>query len=67
VAGFEGGLSLVTLHCSCEYLTELRAFDIATVREGVGSVARGERQIACIRRAGDDTGNRLRFGRDERT
>jgi enediyne core biosynthesis thioesterase len=67
----EEGLALVTLHCSCSFLDEVRAFDEVTVRmflEGIQQnritmrfeywragvepvlVARGEQQIACMRR-----------------
>ena len=66
------GLSLVTIHCSCDYLAELSAFDEVVVRMRLGAlmqsrmsllfevwritqngeelVARGEQQIACMRR-----------------
>jgi enediyne biosynthesis thioesterase len=65
------GLALITLHCSCQYLEELRAFDEIVVRMFLGSitqnriamrfeywregaqpglVARGEQEIACMRR-----------------
>jgi len=61
----------VTLHCSCSFLDEVKAFDEVTVRmflEGIQQnritmrfeywragvepvlVARGEQQIACMRR-----------------
>jgi enediyne biosynthesis thioesterase len=67
----EEGLALVTLHCSCSFLNEVKAFDEVTVRmflEGIQQnritmrfeywrqapdpvlVARGEQQIACMRR-----------------
>lgn len=67
----EEGLALVTLHCSCSFLDEVKAFDEVTVRmflEGIQQnritmrfeywrqapdpvlVARGEQQIACMRR-----------------
>jgi enediyne biosynthesis thioesterase len=71
----EHGLSLVTTHCSCDYLTELSAFDEIIIRMRLGAlmqnrmtllfeywrrtgdreelVARGEQQIACLRREGD--------------
>jgi enediyne biosynthesis thioesterase len=68
----EKGLALITLHCSCNFLDEVRAFDEVTVRmfleemqqnrmtirfeywRDAGQpvlVARGEQQIACMRRA----------------
>ncbi len=68
------GLSLVTTRCSCEYLSELTAFDEVIIRmrlgmlvqnritlefeywqQGKGAevlVARGEQQVACMRREG---------------
>ena len=67
----EEGLALITLHCSCTFLDELKAFEEVTVRmfledmqqnritmrfeywrDGVEPVlvARGEQQIACMRR-----------------
>jgi enediyne core biosynthesis thioesterase len=70
----EGGLALITLHCSCQYLEELKAFDQVVVRMFLGSitqnrismrfeywregarhdlVARGDQEIACMRRQGD--------------
>lgn len=71
----EQGLALVTTHCSCEYLSELVAFDHLIVRMRLGAfiqnritllfeywkktgedsrlVARGEQQVACMRRSGD--------------
>ena len=70
----ERGLALVTLHCSCQYLEELRAFDEIVVRMFLGAitqnriamrfeywregtrrslVARGEQEIACMRRQDD--------------
>jgi enediyne biosynthesis thioesterase len=68
-----GGLALVTVRCSCEYLTELFAFDEVVIRMRMSAlthnrvtmafdylrarpgqpeelVARGEQQIACMRR-----------------
>jgi len=33
------GLALATTHCSCEYFSELRAFDEITVRMRLGSMA----------------------------
>lgn len=67
------GLALVTVRCSCEYMTELFAFDEIVIRMSMGAltpnrvtmafeylranngltdelVARGEQQIACMRR-----------------
>jgi enediyne core biosynthesis thioesterase len=35
----ERGLALITLHCSCQYLGELRAFDEVVVRMFLGSIA----------------------------
>jgi enediyne core biosynthesis thioesterase len=32
------GLALITLHCSCQYLEELRAFDEIVVRMFLGSI-----------------------------
>lgn len=70
----EDGLALVTLHCSCSFLSEVKVFDEVTVRmflEGMQQnrismrfeywqdapqpvlVARGEQQIACMRRNGE--------------
>lgn len=69
----ENGLALITLHCSCQYLGELNAFDQVIVRmflnsvaqnriamrfeywrQGPGEelVARGDQEIACMRREG---------------
>lgn len=67
-----GGLALATVHCSCDYLGELQAFDEVVVRmrlagmaqnritlrfeywrrsaAGEELVARGEQQVACMRR-----------------
>jgi enediyne biosynthesis thioesterase len=36
---FERGLALITLHCSCQYLGELQAFDQVVVRMFLASVA----------------------------
>ncbi len=69
------GLALVTIHCSCDYLAELSAFDQVIVRMRLGEivqnritmlfevfrrgeggeqrVARGEQQVACMRREGE--------------
>ncbi len=69
------GLCLATVRCSCEYLTELMAFDEVLVRmrldtllqnrmtllfeywrkkaTGEELVARGEQQVACMKRDGD--------------
>ena len=69
------GLSLVTTRCSCEYLSELLAFDEVIIRMSLGMlsqnratmvfeyfrrngdseelVARGEQQVACMRRDGE--------------
>lgn len=70
----EDGLALVTLHCSCSFLGEVKAFDEVTVRMFLEDmqqnriamrfeywldtpqpvlVARGEQQIACMRRNGE--------------
>ncbi|HSU56037.1 MAG TPA: acyl-CoA thioesterase [Candidatus Dormibacteraeota bacterium] len=68
------GLSLATVRCSCDYLTELNAFDEVIVRMRLAElvqnrislgfeyfrnvngteelVARGEQQIACMKRDG---------------
>jgi enediyne biosynthesis thioesterase len=68
-------LALVTTRCSCEYLTELAAFDEITVHMRLGALtqnkitllfefwrtngaekslaARGEQQVACMQREGD--------------
>jgi enediyne biosynthesis thioesterase len=70
---FEHDLALVTTRCSCEYISELVAFDQITVRMRLGAllqnritlqfeywrktedgselIARGEQQVACMRRA----------------
>src|SRR5579871_678128 len=69
------GLLLVTLNCSCVYLSELFAFDEVVIRMRLGELvqnrvtmlfeywrqagereelaARGEQQIACLRRNGN--------------
>jgi enediyne biosynthesis thioesterase len=70
----ERGLALITLNCSCQYMAELKAFDVVIVhmflssisqnriamrfefwREGPQNelVARGDQEIACMRRQGD--------------
>lgn len=71
------GLALATVHCSCDYLAELEAFDAVVLRMRLGGmvqnrltllfeywrekdgreelVARGEQQIACMRRDGKRT------------
>ncbi|HYP30166.1 MAG TPA: acyl-CoA thioesterase [Blastocatellia bacterium] len=75
LADLENGLALVTTRCSCDYISELSAFDQVVIRMRLGSlvqnrvsmvfeywkragsgeelVARGEQQIACMRREGD--------------
>jgi enediyne biosynthesis thioesterase len=74
LAELDRGLALVTLHCSCQYLGELQAFDQVVIRmflsaiaqnriamrfeywrEGVKDelVGRGEQEIACMRRHGE--------------
>ena len=65
VAELSRGLALATVSCSCEYFAELTAFDEVIVRMRLvfeywrrkqGNeelVARGEQQIACMRRAGE--------------
>ena len=68
LAELAADLALVTLHCSCDYLDELAAFDEIAIRmtlggltqsrltlrfeywRGDGLIARGEQQIACMRR-----------------
>lgn len=35
----ENGLALITLHCSCDYLGELKAFDEVTVRMLLSSIS----------------------------
>jgi len=75
LADLEQGMALITLRCSCDFLSELKAFDQVTVcmylvaitqnriamrfeylREGSPCelVARGEQEIACMRRRGPD-------------
>ncbi len=75
LADLEQGMALITLRCSCDFLSELKAFDQVTVcmylvaitqnriamrfeylREGRPRelVARGEQEIACMRRRGQD-------------
>jgi enediyne core biosynthesis thioesterase len=39
VEELEEGLALVTLRCSCQYLGELRAFDLVVVRMFLASIA----------------------------
>jgi enediyne biosynthesis thioesterase len=73
VAALERDLALITTRCSCEYLSELRAFDRVIVRMllselrqnrvvmrfeylcerpgGPVVVARGEQEVACMRRS----------------
>jgi enediyne biosynthesis thioesterase len=74
LAELESGLALITLHCSCDYLGELKAFDEVVVRMMLASisqnrilmrfeywrqgrpselVARGQQEIACMRREGE--------------
>lgn len=75
VAQFQEGLALVTTRCSCEYFSELYAFDRLVLRMSLGEltqnrisllfeywrvttsgetlIARGEQQVACMRRAGE--------------
>ncbi len=77
LAELERGLALVTTRCSCEYVSELVAFDQVAVRmrlgaltqnritllfeywhtneEGEELMARGEQQVACMRREGERT------------
>jgi enediyne biosynthesis thioesterase len=38
VAGFDGGVRLLTVSCQCEYLRELAVFDEVVVRMGLGEV-----------------------------
>jgi enediyne biosynthesis thioesterase len=74
LAQLSNGLVLSTVRCSCEYLTEVSAFDQIRIRMRLGElrqnrmtllfdyvratagreevVARGEQQIACMRRDG---------------
>lgn len=75
VAQFQEGLALVTTRCSCEYFSELYAFDRLilrmtleeltqsrislafdywrTTQTGEELIARGEQQVACMRREGE--------------
>ncbi len=77
LAELSQGLMLVTTRCSCEYLSELMAFDEVIIRmklvemtqnrvtmsfdylvsrpTGEELVARGEQQVACMRKDGDHT------------
>lgn len=72
---FAEGLAIVTLRVSCEYLSELVAFDKIIIRMKLGGIvqnrislvfeyykesgageeliAKGEQQVACMRRAGE--------------
>jgi enediyne biosynthesis thioesterase len=74
LAQLSNGLVLSTMRCSCEYLTEVSAFDQIRIRMRLGElrqnrmtllfdyvrgttgreevVAKGEQQIACMRRDG---------------
>lgn len=69
------GLALVTTRCSCDYISELAAFDRLIIRMRLGGltqnritlqfeywhqmgeaeelIARGEQQVACMRRSGE--------------
>lgn len=75
LAELSAGLALATVRCSCEYLSELEAFDQVILRMTLGElrqnrillrfeywrsrggeeelVARGEQEVACMRRQGD--------------
>jgi enediyne biosynthesis thioesterase len=74
LAELDQGLALVTLHCSCQYLGELKAFDQVVIRMFLSAIAqnriamrfeywregtkdelvgRGEQEIACMRRHGE--------------
>jgi enediyne biosynthesis thioesterase len=78
LADLRAGLALTTVRCSCDYFTELTAFDRILLRMRLGStvqnrirllfdylrlgadgaeelVARGEQEIACMRREGGHT------------
>ena len=77
LAELERGLCLITVHCACDYLAELTAFDEVVIRMRLGAlmqnrmsllfecwqlragneelVARGEQQVACMRRDGEKT------------
>lgn len=73
---FNEGFAMVTVRVGCEYLSELNAFDILSIRmslaelvqnritlrfeywklhegEAIELIARGEQQIACMRRSGE--------------
>lgn len=72
---FAEGLAIVTVRVSCEYLSELVAFDKIIIRMKLGGIvqnrisllfeyykesgageeliAKGEQQVACMRRAGE--------------
>lgn len=72
---FAEGLAIVTVRVSCEYLSELVAFDRIVIRMKLGGIiqnrisllfeyfketgageeliAKGEQQVACMRRAGE--------------
>jgi len=73
---FNEGLAMVTVRVSCDYLSELMAFDRLSIRmslaelvqnritlrfeywklhdgEAIELIARGEQQVACMRRSGD--------------
>ena len=74
VEQLQDGLALVTVRCSCEYVSELAAFDEIVVRMRLGAFAqsrmtlrfdyykrdagaerlfaRGEQEVACMRRQG---------------
>ncbi len=76
VAQFNEGLALVTTRCSCEYFSELNAFDRVVLRMSLGEltqsrisllftywrvtatgeelIARGEQQVACMKRIGEE-------------
>jgi len=76
VKEFAEGLAMVTVRVSCDYLSELVAFDKVTMKMTLGGIAqnritlrfeywkeiadgkqeliaRGEQQVACMRRVGD--------------
>jgi enediyne core biosynthesis thioesterase len=75
LAALHADLALITLHCRCDYLDELSAFDDIIVRMRLGGitqnrlllefeywrsrdgtetlVARGQQQLAVMRRAGE--------------
>jgi enediyne biosynthesis thioesterase len=76
IAELSRGLSLATVRVSCEYLSELTAFDEVIIRMRLGEltqsrmtlrfeywragksgeelVARGEQEVACLRREGEN-------------